>query len=189
MQKSYLPHSNPASKKVAPGKLPSVRWRHYDRLPAGEYTAYCRRALTYYDSGFKRFTCLLLWDVLSPEGESIGRVRQWLNLGSKARPRATRRSRYWAAWIAANDGKPPLRSDRLSPEIFNHRVARVVVADSASQPPYSVVREVIRWETGFPKKQSQSRSKTQSLNYSTKAWKKPSVKKKLAIGDVSKKTS
>src|SRR5438552_13740619 len=167
-------------------ELPPPTWRHYDRLPAGEYVAYCRRTLTYFDRGFKRFTCLLLWDVLSRGGENVGQIRMWLNLGPNNR--ATRRSRYWKEWNRAT-ARPSARGDRLTARVFGGRIARILVCDSASEPPYSVVREILSWETGLPKKQTQSRSKTQSLNDSTKAGEKPRVGKKLSISDVNNKAS
>lgn len=41
-----------------------------------------------------------------------------------------------------------MRRDRLSPEIFRRRIARVEVADTKGDAPYSKVEKIISWETG-----------------------------------------
>jgi hypothetical protein len=86
----------------------------------------------------------------------LGRLTLFLNLGSEDRPHATRRKKYWRAWELANGG-PPQRSDRMSPRVFTKRYAVVRVADTtkdarqqavAGDHAYSVVTEVLEWETG-----------------------------------------
>ena len=76
-------------------------------------------------------------------------VPQWFPLGSRDKPRASRRGTYFPEWVRANGGPPP-RRDRLSPSVFVHRMARVQVGDTDGPAPYSVVRRIIEWETGSP---------------------------------------
>ena len=164
-----------------------VEWRHYDRVQPSEYDAVCLRSLVYYDHHYKRHTCLLIWTLLSSAGESVGTVRQWLNLGNAKTPRASRRSKYWMAWIAANSGRPPVRNDRLSPKIFTRRIARVLVGDTTASPNYSVVREVLAWKTGVP--ENTSRSSTQSLNTQGRQGVSRSTSKELRTAHVGMRTS
>jgi hypothetical protein len=94
--------------------------------------------------------CFIRWDVLTDELELIARVPLWWNLGDGENPRAGRRSKYFKEWVRANGG-PPRRGDRLFPNVFRQRMAKVEVGDtdpSKSAAPYSVVRKIIEWETG-----------------------------------------
>lgn len=135
------------AERVASGEL-RIEWRDYDRIEPGEYSAFCTWAKSYRDGGFKRWTCLLRFEVFSGDGmRVIARVPWWLNLGDKAKPHAARRGRYFREWGRANGG-PPARGDRLSPRVFVRRMARVAIADTNAEAPYSVVREVIEWQTG-----------------------------------------
>src|SRR5438477_6767430 len=99
----------------------SVHWHDYDRVTPGEYIAYCALARIYFDASYKRHTCLLVWNLLADDGENIATVRSWWNLGNKKAPSASRRSRYWAEWVRANEGRAPSRGNRLSPQIFKNR--------------------------------------------------------------------
>src|SRR5438309_4461 len=97
---------------------PEIEWQNYDRIEPRVYPAYCRWAKHYRDPGFKRWTCLLHFDVLSDDlMRVIARVPWWMNLGSRDKPHAGRRKRYFKEWILANGG-PPARYDRLSPKVF-----------------------------------------------------------------------
>lgn len=135
---------------------PEIDWQFVPRLPPGEYQAISRNASVYSDRQFKRHVCAVHFDVLNESGmEVIGRCTWFLNLGSKDGPRCGRRSNYWRAWVKANGG-PPKRSDRMSPCIFEDRCARVRLEDTTkdfrqvavdSEMAYSVVREVIEWQT------------------------------------------
>jgi hypothetical protein len=139
---------------------PEISWAFIPRLQPGDYPAFSRTAAIYRDRQFKRWVCAVRFDILSSSLiEVVGRLTWYLNLGSSEKPRASRRSNYWAAWIEANGG-PPKRKDRLSPRVFEARHARVQVADTGKshrkdrinpEEAYSVVRSVIRWETGGPK--------------------------------------
>ena len=111
------------------------------------------------DGPYARWVCALQFDILNDSLTNVvARLTCFLNLGSGDKPRATsRRSKYWRAWVAANGGTAPRRSDRISPGIFQRRHALVLVADVeknfkqislSSDEAYSVVREIIRWETG-----------------------------------------
>ncbi len=132
----------------------AIEWKDYPRIAPGEYRAYCRWARRYRDPAFRRWTCLLRWDVLTDDLLTvIASVPCWLSLGSRERPWASRRGNYLREWVRANGG-PPIRGDRLSPRVFTRRMARVEVGDTdpeKSPVPYSVVRKIVSWETGaFP---------------------------------------
>jgi hypothetical protein len=130
---------------------PSVEWREYPRIAPGVYRAYSAVAKYHFDKSIRRWVCFVRWDVLSDDLiRAIARVPLWWNLGDREKPYASRRSKYLAEWVRANGG-PPMRGDRLSPKVFQHRMARVEVSDTdekKSPVPYSVVRKIIAWETG-----------------------------------------
>ena len=44
---------------------PEIEWREYPLIQSREYPAYCKSAQRYRDPQFKRWTCLLRWDVLT----------------------------------------------------------------------------------------------------------------------------
>ena len=142
-------HEDPLRKRRTRSK--AIEWADYPRIWPGEYSAYCAWAGKYHDRVFKRWTCLLRFDVLHDNRINvIARIPMWLSLGKGEKPRASRRSNYLKEWAEANCG-PPARGDRLSPRIFVHRVARVEVGDTTKGPvPYSVVKKILRWETGDP---------------------------------------
>src|SRR3989442_13503344 len=92
----------PGPKRVEPLEL-SVQWQDYDRIAPGVYPAYVRSARTYRDPQYKRWTCLLRFDVLNETlTRTIAHVPFWLNLGDYDRPNASRRGRYFAEWCHAN---------------------------------------------------------------------------------------
>jgi hypothetical protein len=128
----------------------AIEWKEYPRIPAGEYRAYCKWGKQYRDPGFRRWLCLLRWDVLTDDlVRVLASVPQWFPLGSRDKPRASRRGKYLPEWVRANGG-PPARRDRLSPGVFVYRMARVEIGDTEGPAPYSVVRRIIEWETGAP---------------------------------------
>jgi hypothetical protein len=130
--------------------VPEIEWRDYPRIVPGEYFGYCKSARQYRDPGYQRWTCLLLWDVFSEIGGDVrATIPLWLSLGNRMNPRATTRGNYLKTWVIANDG-PPKRRDRISPRVFLRRMARVEIGDCASIIPYSVVKRIVRWETGKP---------------------------------------
>jgi hypothetical protein len=126
-----------------------VEWAEYPHVLPGEYSAYCAWAGKYYDPAFKRWTCLLRFDVLRENQiDVVARIPMWLPLGTGDKPRASRRGKYLKEWVEAND-EPPARGDRLSPRVFVGRIARVEVGHTEKGPvPYSVVKKILRWETG-----------------------------------------
>jgi len=136
---------------------PEVSWTYTPRIQPGEYPAYSRSAVSYFDRQFKRWVCAVQFDVLSESLEEVlARLTWYLNLGSREKPHAGRRGNYWAAWVEANGG-PPRRKDRLSCRVFEGRFAAVSVADTTKShregtikghERYSVIRSVVRWETG-----------------------------------------
>jgi hypothetical protein len=118
------------------------------RIEPGDYRAYVRAADWYFDRGFRRWTCILKFDVYDDRDNLVARkIPMWMNLGRGDRPKAGRRSRYFDEWFRAN-GAAPNRADRLSPQVFVKRMARVRISDSIGNVPYSVVREILAWETG-----------------------------------------
>ena len=136
---------------------PEIIWRHCARIEPGNYPAYSRSAKAYFDHQFKRWVCVVQFDILDDaRTKLLARITWYLNLGSGERPRASRRSNYWTAWVKAS-GRQPKRADRLTPHVFEKRYALVAVADTTkthaqaaitSEESYSVVREVLTWETG-----------------------------------------
>ena len=143
---------------------PDIEWQEYPLIEAREYPAYCRWAKCYRDRGFRRWTCLLRWEVLSDDLlRVIATVPQWLPLGDGGKPTASRRGKYLPEWVSANGG-PPTRGDRVSPRVFTRRMARVEVGDTdpeKSPVPYSVVRRIVSWETGAISGNSVSKSHSQ----------------------------
>ena len=120
------------------------------RLEPGTYSAYCARADVYFERFYKRWVCLLQFDVTDASGFNVlGRIPRWFNLGKRDKPHIGRRSEYFKAWVKANDGNPPKRANRLSPAVFLKRVAKVQIADVGTELPYSVAREILSWETGI----------------------------------------
>lgn len=148
---------------------PGIGWRDYPLIVDGEYSAYCKWAKQYRDPGFRRWVCILRWDVLSEDRLTvIATVPCWLPLGDRDQPHASRRGKYLHEWVRANGG-PPIRGDRLSPRVFVHRIARVEIGttDSLKSPvPYSVVRKIVSWETGqsVTKSHSQGRQGVSTAN-------------------------
>ena len=129
----------------------AIDWKAYPRIRPGEYPAYCYWAKRYRDPGFKRWTCLLRWQVLSDDllRTLAQPIPLWFPLGDKEKPHAPRRGNYLREWVRAS-GKPPEPGDRLSPRVFTRRVARIEIGDADSPVPYSVIRKIVRWETGSP---------------------------------------
>lgn len=134
---------------------PQITWQHCDRLQPGDYPAYARYSRIYFDRAFKRWICLVVFDVLDDSlCAVIARVPWFLNLGSRGKPHASRRSKAFSAWCDAI-GRAPGRIDRPSARVFVRRHAIVTVNDTAhdfrgivnKEFAYSVVRGV-RWNTG-----------------------------------------
>lgn len=146
----------------------AIQWREYPRITPGEYMAYCSWASRYRDPGMNRWTCLLRWDVLSEDLQhSIAHsIPLWFALGDGEKPRASRRGKYLPEWVRAN-GRPPGRGDRLSPRVFTRKIALVEIGDTDSPVPYSVVKRIIRWDTGghsISKSTSQDRPEEKPLH-------------------------
>jgi hypothetical protein len=141
----------------------AIEWKDYPRIAPGEYRAYCKWGKQYRDPGFRRWVCLLRWDVLTDDLlRVIACVPLWLPLGAGDKPHASRRGKYLPEWIRANGG-PPARSDRLSPGVFLKRFARVAIGDTEGPAPYSVVQKIVEWETG-PSGTQVSKSHSQDGN-------------------------
>lgn len=153
----------PARKDLADSE--AIEWKDYPRIVPGEYRAYCRWGKQYRDPGFRRWLCLLRWDVLTKDLLSvIACVPLWFALGAGEKPHASRRGKYLPEWIRANGG-PPTRGDRLPPKVFVHRLARIEVGDTEGPVPYSVVRRIVEWETGLMS-HSVSKSHSQGQQHS-----------------------
>jgi hypothetical protein len=143
---------------------PEWNFKNYPRIAAGVYPAYCRSTAIYRDPQFKRWTCLLRWDVLADDLLTVlATVPCWFSLGNGEKPKATRRCKYLREWVRANGG-PPARFDRSSRSVFLRRMARVQVDDTNAKNspiPYSVVREILCWDTGQGQGQSVDKSHSQ----------------------------
>ena len=136
---------------------PEIGWSPADRIEPGEYPAYSSSEKISSDPQFRRWVCAVQFDVLDASlTRVLARLTWFLNLGARDKPHAGRRSNYWRAWTVANS-KPPARRDRVTPQVFVRRQARVTVADTEQdhrQRPvtessrYSVVREVLKWHSG-----------------------------------------
>jgi hypothetical protein len=139
------------------GAGPDISWVFIPRIQPGDYPAFSRTAAIYRDRQFKRWVCAVQFDVLdSSLINALARLTWYLNLGSRDKPHAGRRGNYWMAWVRANGG-PPKRHDRMSPRVFEGRHAVVRVEDTGkthqqkvvtAEECYSVVREVVEWQTG-----------------------------------------
>lgn len=139
---------------------PEIKWADYDRIIPGMYFARSIWAKHYWDPGHRRWTCLVRFDVYSADYlRVVARVPLWLNLGNLSKPRAGRRGNYFKEWVRANGG-PPSRNDRLSPRVFIGRIARLKIGDTIGEVPYSVVKGIVSWETGAPRRVTQSASHT-----------------------------
>jgi hypothetical protein len=123
--------------------------RDYVRIQPGIYTGRCQRTRTYRDPIFRHWTCLLVFNLFEPtSGDTIANgIPIWYALGQGEHPLASRRGKYFPAWILANDGRAPQRQDRMPPKIFVGRVAKVRVSDTKGPAPYSKVAAILCWET------------------------------------------
>jgi hypothetical protein len=130
---------------------PQIEFAEYPRITPGEYPAYCRFAKKYWDRSYRRWTCILRWDVLSNDLLMVvATIPCWLPLETREKAGASRKGKYLKEWVRANGGLPA-RRDLLSPRVFVRRMARVKVGDTdpkKSPVPYSVVRKILTWETG-----------------------------------------
>lgn len=135
-----------------------IEFNSWPRVTPGVYEAYSRRASIYWDKHFKRWVCLVRFSVMGPEQKELGIFPWYLNLGSdKAKPKAGSRGNFYSAWMAANGGRRPERQDRMTADVFKHRMATVEIADTGKNhlqqsvsegSCYSVVRQVKSWNTG-----------------------------------------
>ena len=143
---------------------PIVEWADHPRVPPGIYRAYSVVAKVYFEKGYRRWVCFIRWNVLASDlMRVVARVPLWWTLGEGERPHAGRRSKYFTEWVRANAG-PPSRNNRLSPNVFRQRMARVEIGDTdphRSPAPYSVVRKILEWETGPRRGQSVNKSHSQ----------------------------
>ncbi len=138
---------------------PEIASRSYDRIPPGEYSAFCRSVSVYRDSAWRRWLCASQWDIVDvSRTNTLAQLTKFFNLGESKNPKATsRRSNYWRAWVDANGGRPPTRGQKMSPNIFLRRFARVTVIDVekdfnghalSGAEVYSVISRIVTWETG-----------------------------------------
>lgn len=154
--------------RLVPKPDAEIEFSSWPRIEPGEYKAYARKAVMYQHRQFKRWLCLVLFDVLDDHQNKLATVAWYLNLGRGEKPKAAGASKFLAAWIKANGGRRPTRADRISLRIFRQRMATVVIEDTrrsswADSIPeasaYSVVRDVKSWDVG---------STIQPFNHSTK---------------------
>ena len=120
----------------------------YPLITAGAYLMRCVEATCYRDPQFRRHVCRLAFN--SPNVADGLTIYGFLNLGDGERCPG-RRSRYWKAWTAANEG-PPRRGQTMTARVFTGKWFKVAVADithdaekSEHSPAeiYSTVREIL----------------------------------------------
>jgi hypothetical protein len=131
-------------------------WEGVDlpRIPPGEYRAACVDWQgPEFVRAFQRWSVRLEFAILD-DGTLVS---AFYNLGSDpARPRAGRRSRYFAAWTQAN-GEPPRKGQKIAPETFAEpgllytlQVADAVKDEAQKRKPdalvYSRVVNILRVE-------------------------------------------
>jgi hypothetical protein len=140
-------------KEIAPTFVAS------ERLEPGEYRGHCRHTNIYRDGFFKRWICLLQFDVKGDSLQTIGHATRFINLGRRDKPHFGRRSDYFAEYVKAM-GAAPKRADRVAPNrVFLGRMATIIIGDVinnfrdrklqiAPELFYSVVREIKAWDNG-----------------------------------------
>ncbi len=140
----------PRPKRRGAQEEPAPTWDDYPRIDPGSYRGYCRLAKWYFAPQFKRWVCFICFDIFSASNleTPIAAVPLFLNGGRKREAHAGRGSRYFELWIQAN-GDVPKRKERLTPRVFTGRWARVEVGDTKGRAPYSVVKTIHEWETGW----------------------------------------
>jgi len=106
-------------------------------------------AKQYKDPGFKSWRCLLRWMVLTDDLLTVvATVPQWFPLvmerSREHRGEANILKMGESTWL------PPTRGDRLSPQVFVRRMARVEIGitDPEKASAVFVVRRIVSWETG-----------------------------------------
>lgn len=135
---------------------PEIELTEYARITPGTYSAYCTKtSKPYWCRTYKRWQVVLYFDVLTATMQPLAKLVTFFALGKKqAGPKAHRTGKYLAAWVKANGG-PPTRASRLSPSVFVRRMATIKVEDTnpkLSPAPYSIVREILNWESAPAKR-------------------------------------
>lgn len=119
----------------------------YPLLPPGRYQAQCTYARIYFDPQFKSWKAILRLRILLTRDEICG----FFHLGRCEKPKAGTRSRYWRAWIIANDAQP-MKRQVLSPRVFVGKIFEIEVEtverafDQTMHPVpmrYSTVRRIL----------------------------------------------
>lgn len=155
---STLSNAGPTSRQITLPKRntnrkqqqePRIEFADYPRIAPGIYPGQCKRARTYRDPQFKRWIFLLNFDVYDASFNCIADVPMYLSLGNGEKPYAGRRSRYFPIWCRANGGLP-IRRDRMAPRVFVGRMAQIEIRDTKGEFPYSVVNEIVQYDTGKP---------------------------------------
>src|SRR5215469_13378660 len=74
-------------------------------VATGEYQAYVTVADYYFHRAWKRWTCILKFDLFDKNLNRIARgIPMWFALGKGKDPRAGRGSKYFKLWFQANGG-------------------------------------------------------------------------------------
>jgi len=138
---------------------PAVEWADYPRLEPGDYPAYCKRAKWYWEPGFKRWTCILLFDVLRKSSQNIA----W-NRSDVVQRRCRKEAKGGEAdallpRMGESQRQPAGPQGSFVPSVFVRRMAQVRVADTSGPIPYSVVRQILEWSTGTPVNSSHSQGR------------------------------
>jgi hypothetical protein len=120
----------------------------YPRYAPGVYEVRCVRARVYRDPQFKCWKCLVEFQFLNDEAKVVG----FFNMGTGEKPKAGRRSRYYAAWVMAN-GEMPKKRQVVSCRVFEGKIFKVRVEDIATRHDggehpeaaiYSTVKEILK---------------------------------------------
>lgn len=122
---------NAAGREQQHRPMPTWNGPDYFRVVPGVYTAFATRVRgPEWVRSYQRWAVLVEFELLA-EADDV-RVCMFLNLGRDARqPTVGRRSRYFAAWTAANGG-PPTRGQAMDPSVFlDGQMYRVEVGDIA----------------------------------------------------------
>jgi hypothetical protein len=95
-------------------------YRDYPHIEPGIYLAFCNSARWYRDRDYKRWICLIKFNIFEPDLMTpvASGIPLWLNGGSDAKPHAGRRSRYFREWIRANGGPPERTGAHVSECIY-----------------------------------------------------------------------
>jgi hypothetical protein len=96
--------NGPARKR--PVESDAIEWKDYPQIAPGEYPAYCKWGKRYRDRGYRRWTCLLRWDVFTEDLQRVIACVPWfLSLGAGDKPLASRRVSISSSGLVRTAGR------------------------------------------------------------------------------------